>query len=120
MMRPLDERRSKEVRAMPPTKATAKKKTAPKAAPKKKPAAKKVPASRAATTPPPAKRAHAKRIKERLHTPIGKRPKAVSETELEAVTAAVLLVVADVATETAEVFAELIARIDRVEARLGR
>jgi hypothetical protein len=85
----------------------------------KKSPAKKPAATSAASGRAPAKGAHAKRIKERLHTPISKR-RAVSETELEAVTAAVLVVVAEVATETAEVFAELIARIERIEARLGR
>jgi hypothetical protein len=95
------------------------KKPAARPAAKKKPAPKK-PAARAAASPPAAKRAHAKRIKERLHTAISRRPKAVSETELEAVTTAVLLVVAEVATETAEVFGELLTRIERIEARLGR
>ncbi len=105
---------------MPATKKTVKKTTAAKAAAKKKPAAKKPAAASAPASPPAAKRAHAKRIKERLHTAIGQRPAAVSETELEAVTVGVLAIVAEVATETAEVFAELLARIERIEARLGR
>ena len=108
---------------MPATKNTVKK-TAAKATIKKpaakKPAAKKPAASKPAKAPATTKAVHAKRIKERLHTAISRRPKAVSEVELEEVTAAVLVVVAEVATETAVVFAELLARIERIEARLAR
>ena len=71
-------------------------------------------------SPATAKRAHAKRVNERLHKAIHRDRQTVSEQELEQVTAAVLVLVAGLATETAEVFAEVLARIDRIEARLGR
>jgi hypothetical protein len=104
---------------MPATKKTVGKKTAVKAS-AKKPAAKKPAASRAAKSPPTTKTAHAKRIKERLHTTIRRTPKTVSENEFEEVTAAVLVIVAELAAEVAEVFAELLIRIERIEASLSR
>lgn len=104
---------------MPATKKTVGKKTAAKAS-AKKPAAKKPAASRAAKSPPTTKTAHAKRIKERLHTAIRRAPQTVSEREFEEVTATVLVVVAELAAETAEVFGELLTRIEGIEARLGR
>jgi hypothetical protein len=104
---------------MPATKKTVGKKTAVKAS-AKKPAAKKPAASRAAKSPPTTKTTHAKRIKERLHTTIRRTPKTVSENEFEEVTAAVLVIVAELAAEVAEVFAELLIRIERIEASLSR
>jgi hypothetical protein len=86
----------------------------------KRPAAKKTTARGAAASPPKAKRAHAKRIRERLHTAIRRAPQTVSEREFEEATAAVLVIVAELAAETAEVFGELLTRIERIEARLGR
>jgi hypothetical protein len=107
-----------------PAKKKTQKTSAPRAAPTrpvaKKSAAKKPAGARTAKGRTANKAVHAKRIKERLHTPISRRPQAVSETELEAVTVAVLAVVAEVATETAVVFAELLARIERIEAELTR
>jgi hypothetical protein len=104
---------------VPVTKKTIGKKTTAKAA-TKKPATKKSTAPRAAVSPPTAKRAHAKRIKERLHAAIRRAPQTVSEKEFEEATAAVLVILVELATETAEVFAELLARIERIEALLGR
>jgi hypothetical protein len=98
----------------------AKKKTVAKKAPAKKPVAKRPAASKAAKSPPTTKITHAKRIKERLHTTIRRTPPTVSESEFEQVTAGVLTVVAELAAETAEVFAELLVRIERIEARLAR
>ena|ERR1700674_2394394 len=105
---------------MPAKKKAAAKKSAAKKPTVKKPAAKKPKAPRAAVIPPKSKRAHAKRIKERLHTAIRRAPQTVSEKEFEEVTTSVLVMVAELAAETAEVFAELLARIERIEARLGR
>jgi hypothetical protein len=104
---------------VPATKKTVRKKTVAKAA-AKKPAAKKPTAPSAAVSPPTAKRAHAKRIKERLHTAIRRAPQTVSEKEFEEATAAVVVIVAELAAETAEVFGELLTRIEGIEARLGR
>jgi hypothetical protein len=104
---------------VPATKGTVGRKTASKAA-GKEPAAKKPVARSAAVRASAAKRAHAKRVKERLHKAIRRAPQTASQKELEQVTAAVLVLVAGLATETAEVFADVLARIDRIEARLGR
>jgi hypothetical protein len=104
---------------VPATKKKVAKKTAAKAV-AKKPATKKPSARKAAVSPPTAKRAHAKRIKERLHTAIHRAPQTVSTREFEEVTTSVLVMVVELAAETAEVFAEILARIDRIEARLGR
>jgi putative membrane protein len=57
--------------------------------------------SKAAESPPTNKNAHAKRIKERLHTTIRRPPQTVSESEFEEVTAAVLVMVAELAPEMA-------------------
>ena len=104
---------------MPVTKKTAGKKAVVKKAVAKKATAKKPAASRAAKSPPTTKTAHAKRIKERLHMTINRTPKTVSENEFEQVTVAVLAIVAELAAEMAEVFAELLIRIERIEARLS-
>jgi hypothetical protein len=96
------------------------KKTVGKKTPAKKPATKKATAPRAAVSPPTAKRAHAKRIKERLHTAIRRAPQTVSEKEFEEAPPREIDFVAVLAAETAEVFAELLARIERIEARLFR
>jgi hypothetical protein len=105
---------------VPVTKRTVGKKTPAKKTPAKKPATKKPTARRAAGNPPTAKRAHAKRIKERLHTAIRRVPQTVSEQEFEESTPREIDFVAVLAAETAEVFAELLARIERIEARLFR
>ena len=107
---------------MPAKKRAAAKKPAAKKTAAKKPPAKKPKAPRAAMSPPKAKRAHAKRIKERFHTAIRRAPQTVSEKEkeFEEATATVLVIVAELAAETAEVFGELLTRIERIEARLGR
>jgi hypothetical protein len=55
-----------------------------------------------------------------LHTAIRRAPGTVSEREFEEATAAVIVIVAELAAETAEVFGELLTRIERIEARLGR
>jgi hypothetical protein len=98
----------------------AKKKAAAKKPAAKKAAAKKPSVRKAAVSPPTARRAHAERIKERLHTAIRRAPQTVSEKEFEEVTTSVLVMVAELAAETAEVFGELLTRIERIEARLGR
>jgi hypothetical protein len=104
---------------VPATKKKVGKKTSAKKATAKKPGAKPA-APRAVVSPPVAKRAHAKRIKERLHTAIRRAPQTVSEKEFEEAPPREIDFVAVLAAETAEVFAELLARIERIEARLFR
>lgn len=105
---------------MPVAKKKVGKKTVAKKPATKKPATKNPTAPRAAVSPPTTKRAHAKRIKERLHTAIRRAPQTVSERQFEEATEAVFVIVAELAAETAEVFGELLTRIERIEARLGR
>ena len=58
---------------------------------------------------------NADHIKDRLHKAIHRTPRDVSQKELEEVTTIVLAIVVELATETALVMGELVARIEALE-----